>query len=122
MVETAAQGETEGARANVAVGGMNDQFAWLDKLPLLDKWRQVQTGNWWCTDTSQPDLRWHVSYERANTLGSVTGQILTEDGWYWYTANYSNSKSTFSEMVGPFNSWVAAAIHCEKANKPAVPR
>lgn len=71
-------------------------------------------STYWITDPKHHYTRWHVSYNLAGTMGSVAGQILTEEGWYWYVVDYAGHSNG---MVGPFSSAEAAKADCEVAHK-----
>lgn len=70
---------------------------------------------YWCIDPTRPTMRWHVSYNTAHTFGTISGQVLEAEGWYWYTA--SDDGRRFSSMVGPFSSAEAAMADCEVAGR-----
>lgn len=71
---------------------------------------------YWRIDPNNVQIRWHVSFQKAHTVGSAPGQILQKDGWYWYTTDYQNYRS--SCMFGPFSSDDAAMADCWVAHRP----
>jgi hypothetical protein len=79
----------------------------------VDGWNESQ-GNldmvYWRTDPNNPDTRWHVAKQLAGYLGSVRGQIIRDDGWYWYSRD---SHGGSSPMVGPSETAQAAMMDCE---------
>ncbi len=83
-----------------------------------DDWNETQ-GNtgliYWRESPKDPEVRFHVSQQKARTFGSIPGQILSEDGWYWYTGDIHGRR--FSSMYGPFTSAVSAMADCEVANR-----
>lgn len=80
-------------------------------------WFETATDkrSYWRIDPNNQHMRWHVSYQQAGVIGSK-GEVVTADGWYWYTANWKSVR--FSSMFGPFPSHVAAMADCETAHKP----
>ena len=87
---------------------------------IMEAWNsrpeQGDNPSYWRVDPGNEQGRWHVSYRQANTFGSVRGQVLESDGWYWWTADWSGQR--FSSMFGPFVSAVAAMTDCLTAHKP----
>lgn len=65
-------------------------------------WYAPMSGGCWCVDPGDNLVRWRVS-------------MITENGWYWYTADYAGNR--FSSMVGPFTSKAAAMADCETVHK-----
>lgn len=90
----------------------------MRKHDLFPDWHYVGSGDsYWRDDPRANGLRWHVSKEKENTFGSVQGQILQDDGWYWWTADLKGNK--FSSMSGPYTSPESAMADCETAHRPA---
>lgn len=71
--------------------------------------------SYWCPNPNNPQVRWHVGYHFARMIGSVPGQVLEADGWYWHTADWTGNQ--FSSMFGPFSSEAAAMADCEAAHR-----
>jgi hypothetical protein len=85
---------------------------------VIETWSEfegISDKVYWREDPDNKGARWHVSRNRANTFGSVAGQVLPADGWYWWTMDFKDNRA--SSMVGPFPSAAAAIADCESAMK-----
>jgi hypothetical protein len=79
-------------------------------MGIKDAWNTTSETSYWRVDPTNESIRWHVAFHRGNTFGSVKGQVLEADGWYWWTADWDGNR--FSSMFGPFSSDVAAMADC----------